>query len=69
MIYRNGIIKMKDRGIMICCLSDDRGVDGISTVISGLSCEMMKLGQCDCKKSRKMKIIFDFDNIVHSLRR
>ena len=50
MIYRNGIIKMMERGIMICCLSDDRGVDVRSTVISGLSCKMMKLGQCDCKK-------------------
>ena len=28
MIYRNGIMNMKDRGIMICCLSDDHGVDG-----------------------------------------
>ena len=53
MIYRNGIINMKDRGIMICCLSEDRGVDRESTVISGLSCEMMKLGQCDCKKVGK----------------
>ena len=44
MIYRNGIINMMDRGIMICCLSDDHGVDGESIVISGLSCEMMKLG-------------------------
>ena len=52
-IYRNGIINMKDRGIMICCLSDGRGVDVRSTVISGLSCEMMKLGQCDCKKVGK----------------
>ena len=40
----NSIIKMMEGGIMICCLSDDRGVDGRSTVISGLSCEMMKLG-------------------------
>ena len=40
----NSIIKMMERGIMICCLSDDRGVDRESTVISGLSCEMMKLG-------------------------
>ena len=46
MIYRNGIIKMMDRGIMICCLSDNRGVDRESIVMSGLSCEMMKLGQC-----------------------
>ena len=44
MIYRNGIIKMMERGIMICCLSDDRGVDGGCIVMSGLSCEMMKLG-------------------------
>ncbi len=43
-------MNMKDRGIMICCLSDSRGVDGESTVISGLSCKMMKVGQCDCKK-------------------
>ena len=41
---------MMERGIMICYLSDDRGVDGESKVISGLSYEMMKLGQCDCKK-------------------
>ena len=46
MIYRNGIIKMMERGIMICCLSDDRGVDRRSIVMSGLSCKMMKLGQC-----------------------
>ena len=46
MIYRNGIIKMMERGIMICCMSDDRGVDVRSTVMSGLSCKMMKLGQC-----------------------
>ncbi len=44
MIYRNGIMNMKDRGIMICCLSDDLGVDGESIVISELSCKMMKLG-------------------------
>ena len=50
MIYRNGIINMKDRGIMICYLSDDHGVDGESIVIFGLSCKMMKVGQCDCKK-------------------
>ena len=50
MIYRNGIINMSERGIMICCLSDDRGVDGESTVIFGLSCKMMKVGLCDCKK-------------------
>ena len=46
MIYRNGIIKMMERGIMICCLSDDRGVNRESIVMSGLSCKMMKLGQC-----------------------
>ena len=40
----NSIIKMSERGIMICCLSDDRGVDVRSIVMSGLSCEMMKLG-------------------------
>ena len=40
----NSIIKMMEGGIMICCLSDDRGGDGGCTVISGLSCEMMKLG-------------------------
>ena len=44
MIYRNGIINMSEGGIMIGCLSDSRGVDGESTVISGLSYEMMKLG-------------------------
>ena len=44
MIYRNGIIKMMEGGIMICYLSEDRGVDRESTVISGLSYEMMKLG-------------------------
>ena len=43
-IEGNSIIKMMERGIMIGCLSDDHGVDGRSTVISGLSCEMMKLG-------------------------
>ena len=41
---------MMERGIMICCLSDGWGIDRESTVISGLSYEMMKLGQCDCKK-------------------
>ena len=40
----NIIIKMMEGGIMICCLSDDRGVDVRSALISGLSCEMMKLG-------------------------
>ena len=44
MIYRNGIINMSEGGIMIGCLSEDRGVDGESIVISGLSYEMMKLG-------------------------
>ena len=44
MIYRNGIINMSEGGIMIGCLSDDRGVDARSIVISGLSCKMMKLG-------------------------
>ncbi len=44
MIYRNGIINMMDRGIMIGCLSDDRGVDARSIMIFGLSCKMMKLG-------------------------
>ena len=43
MIYRNRIMNMMDRGIMICCLSDSRGVDGESIVMSGLSYEMMKL--------------------------
>ena len=46
----NSIITMMEGGIMIGCLSDDRGVDVRCTVMSGLSCEMMKLGQCDCKK-------------------
>ena len=46
----NSIIKMMERGIMIGCLSDDHGVDGRSIVIFGLSCKMMKVGQCDCKK-------------------
>ena len=41
---------MSEGGIMIGCLSDGHGVDGESIVISGLSCKMMKLGQCDCKK-------------------
>ena len=49
-IEDNIIIKMMEGGIMICCLSDGRGVDVRSIVMSGLSCEMMKLGQCDCKK-------------------
>ena len=49
-IEDNIIIKMMEGGIMICCLSDDRGVDVRSIVMSGLSYEMMKLGQCDCKK-------------------
>ena len=40
----NSIIKMMEGGIMICCLSEDRGGDGGCTVISGLSYEMMKLG-------------------------
>ena len=40
----NSIIKMMEGGIMICCLSDDCGVDRESIVMSGLSCEMMKLG-------------------------
>ena len=40
----NIIIKMMEGGIMICCLSDDRGVDRESIVMSGLSYEMMKLG-------------------------
>ena len=40
----NSIIKMMEGGIMICCLSDDHGVDRESIVMSGLSCEMMKLG-------------------------
>ena len=44
MIYRNGIINMSEGGIMIGCLSDGHGVDGESIVMSGLSCEMMKLG-------------------------
>ena len=43
-IEDNIIIKMMDRGIMIGCLSEDRGVDVRCTVMSGLSCEMMKLG-------------------------
>ena len=40
----NIIIKMMEGGIMICCLSDDRGVDGRCTMMSELSYEMMKLG-------------------------
>ena len=43
-IEGNIIINMKERGIMICYLSDDRGGDRESIVISGLSYEMMKLG-------------------------
>ena len=43
-IEGNIIMNMMERGIMICCLSDDRGVDGESTMISGLSYKMMKLG-------------------------
>ena len=43
-IEGNIIMNMMEGGIMICCLSDDLGVDGESTVISGLSYEMMKLG-------------------------
>ena len=49
-IEGNIIMNMSERGIMICCLSDSRGGDRESIVISGLSYEMMKLGQCDCKK-------------------
>ena len=44
MIYRNGIINISEGGIMIGRLSDDRGVDARSIVISGLSSKMMKLG-------------------------
>ena len=43
-IEGNSIINMSERGMMICCLSEDRGVDRESIVISGLSYEMMKLG-------------------------
>ena len=43
-IEGNSIIKMMEGGIMICCLSEDRGVDARSIVMSGLSCEIMKLG-------------------------
>ena len=43
-IEGNSIINMSEVGIMICCLSDGRGVDGEFIVISGLSCKMMKLG-------------------------
>ncbi len=49
-IEGNSIINMMERGIMIGCLSDGRGVDARSIVIFGLSCKMMKVGQCDCKK-------------------
>ena len=45
-IEGNSIINMSERGMMICCLSDDHGVDRESIVMSGLSCKMMKLGQC-----------------------
>ena len=40
----NSIINMMEGGIMICCLSDDWGIDRESIVISELSYEMMKLG-------------------------
>ena len=43
-IEGNSIINMSERGMMICCLSDDRGGDRESIMISGLSYEMMKLG-------------------------
>ena len=43
-IEGNIIMNMMERGIMICCLSDGRGGDRESIVISGLSYEMMKLG-------------------------
>ena len=43
-IEGNSIINMSERGIMIGCLSDGRGVDGRSIVIFGLSYEIMKLG-------------------------
>ena len=43
-IEGNIIMNMMEGGIMICCLSDGHGVDGESTMISGLSYEMMKLG-------------------------
>ena len=43
-IEGNIIMNMMERGIMICCLSDDHGGDRESIVISGLSCKMMKLG-------------------------
>ena len=43
-IEGNSIINMSERGIMICYLSDDRGVDVRSIVMSGLSYKMMKLG-------------------------
>ena len=43
-IEGNSIIKMMEGGIMICCLSEDHGVDRRSIVMSGLSYKMMKLG-------------------------
>ena len=43
-IEGNSIINMSERGMMICCLSDGWGIDRESTVISGLSYKMMKLG-------------------------
>ena len=43
-IEGNSIINMSERGMMICCLSEDRGVDRESIVMSGLSYKMMKLG-------------------------
>ena len=43
-IEGNSIINMSERGMMICCLSEDRGGDARSIVIFGLSYEMMKLG-------------------------
>ena len=43
-IEGNIIMNMMERGIMICCLSDDRGVDRRSIVMSGLSYKMMQLG-------------------------
>ena len=43
-IEGNIIMNMMERGIMIGCLSDGRGVDVRSIVIFGLSCKMMKVG-------------------------
>ena len=43
-IEGNSIINMSERGMMICYLSEDRGVDRRSIVMSGLSYKMMKLG-------------------------